>query len=136
VPPLEPLTCVRWSDRDALLTAIHGWGIEPLVLDGAGVTSGAALWKAVGEQLPMPEGLLPKSWDGLKDILFEVLSSAEQVALVWDHAEALVTGDLQDFIAASEILSDVIISAARERHVQAWVLLVGEGAGYRPFDGP
>ncbi|HSL59572.1 MAG TPA: hypothetical protein VK866_17120, partial [Acidimicrobiales bacterium] len=132
-PRLPYLVCVRSDDRDALLDALGAWGYDLAHLDGSAAVDGPSLWAAFADQLGVPDDIRPRGWDGFRDAAFEVLTTAgaTRLALIWEHADALVAGDLQDLLEATSVLEHVMIDVRRNRGIEAIGVLLGDGPGYR-----
>lgn len=133
---LSYFSCIHSHDRALLLQTLAEREFVVVAFDGGSVTNGSSLMEQIGQQLGLDESMRPKSWDGLRDALFEVMISAggKQVALVWEHADHMSRGDLQDFLESITILHGVAIDTRRARNINSYTLLLGEQPEYRRLD--
>lgn len=132
-PILNYLSCINTFDRANLLKTLSSWGFAVVVFDGETVTTARELMEQVGQQFGLHETMHPRSWDGFRDALFEIMTTAdsEEVALIWDHSDHMVANDLQDFLKAATILHDVAVATRRAQNINSYFFLLGKQPGYR-----
>jgi len=133
---LKYLSCISNIDRPVLLEKLSTWGFTVIIFDGAMVNNTTDLMNQVGLQLGLQEEMIPKSWDAFRDAVFEVMATAgtDQVAMIWDNSDHMLSTDLQDLIQAATILQDVAVATLRARNVDSYFFLLGELPGYRRLD--
>lgn len=102
-------------------------------LDGAAIVDGDDLFAKAAETF----GTGPISgWDSFSDRMWTALLPGEgegdRSALVWEHADVLLAGDLGSFLLAF----DVLVSTAREAYrkgLDVTVFLLGDGPNFPPL---
>jgi hypothetical protein len=133
---LKYLSCISNIDRAMLLETLSARGFTAIIFNGAMIKNGPDLMNQVGLQLGLQKEMIPKSWDALRDALFEVMTTAggDQVAMVWDDSDHMLSADLQDFLQATTILQDVAVATLRTQKADSYFFLLGELPGYRRLD--
>lgn len=127
------VNCIAHEDAGALGDVLAERGAEVLEFDGARATDGASLQAELVTQFDLGEAFEATSWDVFRDATFELLRATGPgpVALVWSHADALVSGDLQDLLTAAGMLDAKAIADRRSGDRELTVFLLGDGPGYR-----
>lgn len=102
-------------------------------VDTAGIDDGGDLRARFGEAL----GFEADGWDSFADDVWNhVLPDDDDddrpVALLWEHADALVAPALDDFLTAFDVLLGVV-RAAHEREIDVTLFLLGDGPSFRPL---
>ena len=133
---LLPISCVREQDRNRLDQRLAEWQVDTVELDGSSIVDETTFRAAVGTQLPMPGDLTPTNWSALTDCMHQLFidRGSSRAALVWTHSEALVDGDLQGFLAATDVVGRLVGTLYLVDKIEMRVFLVGSGAGYRALD--
>jgi hypothetical protein len=124
---------VAQRDADDLRSRLAIEGCAVRALDGAGVTDGAGLLARAAEAF----GSEPLSgWDAFSDRLWTAVvpedADGAKAALVWEHADSLLSGDLPSFLMAF----DVAVTTARQAYrqgVDLTIFLLGDGPGFPPL---
>ena len=138
MPAFALVNCIATQDLERLTGLLERQDFLVIRLDGTNVTDKASFLKQAEADLPRPTDLFPHNWDALADTLWNGLFDlkANQVALVWTQAQRLAHGDLQDFLDAIRILSDVarqVMDGANSfpRPLTMLLFLVGDGSEFR-----
>jgi hypothetical protein len=125
---------VAQADAERLLTALGEDGFVIRPFDGAGVANAHDLWQAAVAQLGIE---MVGGWDGFADRMWSALlpddDEGDRVALVWEHADVLVAGDLRAFLTAFDTLT-TIGRQAYEQHIQVLTFYLGEGKNFPALD--
>jgi hypothetical protein len=139
---LGPLTFVNQSDLAALRALSTDWGSRVLDLDGRGMHDDTTFLARARADLPMGEGLTPRSWDGFIDALWWGLSALEDaptdVDLVWTDAHHLLHAGLHHLYPALHALRTVAGQVATTEHgfpreVVLKVFVVGDDPSFPPL---
>jgi hypothetical protein len=135
---LAAINCFASADREGVLSLLEGRGAAVLELHGELVHDKASFLAQAAIDLPLVDDLSPHNWDAFADVLWNVLYGLdrEEVALVWSAAHVLLHTDLQDFLDAvhitSNIARDVIdASGGFPRSTTLFLVLLGDGAEFR-----
>lgn len=125
---------VAQADAERLLPALGVDGFVIRRFDGAGVANAHDLWQAAVSQLGIET---VGGWDGFADRMWSALlpddDESDRVALVWEHADVLVAGELRAFLAAFDTLT-TIGRQAYEQQIQVLTFYLGEGRSFPPLD--
>lgn len=131
------VNCIAAADRDDLASRLAAYGFVSITLYGARVHDKESFLGQAAIDLPCGD-LQPHNWDALADVGWNVLYDlqADRVALVWTDAQNMVNGDLQDFLDAVRVLTDVSRSVLQgsggfPRRTAFLLFLVGEGPQFR-----
>ncbi len=137
---LELINCVAHSDLDALDATLAEWNFRTLYLRGENITGKETFLARAETDLPTPIGLRPHNWDAFSDCLLGGLRelTEDRVAIVWTDAHLMPSNDLQDFLIAMRIFTDVARvantgGAGLSHEVMLHLFLVGRGSSFRHF---
>jgi hypothetical protein len=133
------ITCVATSSVDKLRSTLISQGFTIYEMNGSAIQDKgsffAQLYSAVSLEPPLPENC---SWDVLSDELWQQLMGQPEnrAALVWLHADCMLSGRLQLLCDSLAILLDVSRTAARQRRngslhpVLFLIFLVGDDENF------
>ncbi len=138
MPFFSVVNCIESAYSQSLFSLLAHQHYHILHLDGSKVVDKASLLLQTKNDLPPVDDLNPHNWDALADYLWNGLYDLKSnaVALVWTDAHRLAGSDLQDFLNAVRIFSDVSRQVARgeggfPRPMTLLLFLVGDGNEYR-----
>jgi len=121
---------VAQGDVDALRAELTADGYALRNLDGAGLGDAAGLWARAGEAFGFSD---VAGWDSFSDRMWNAVmpndDEGDKVALVWEHADALVQASLGTFLEAFDVLVTMVRSAY-EQETDVTVCFLGDGPGF------
>ncbi len=136
LPQLPMFSWVAWLSYPTLQEALALGGFRIVRFDGSGVINRETFFNQARRDLPLNPPGVRWSWDALSDSLWNGISELgeERVAVVWLHADMLLTRDAGVLFEALEVFRDVAITLyePRERR-DLVVVLVGTGPSFKPF---
>jgi len=124
---------VAQSDAAELRRQLADEGCEVRELDGSGVVDRATFLAGAAEAF----GCEPLSgWDAYSDRLWTAVvpedTEGAKAALLWEHADELLAGELASFLMAF----DISVTTARQAYrqgVDLTIFLLGDGPGFPPL---
>ena len=137
---MSVVSCVSAEHRPALEAALRTEGYALLSLDGTEVRDKLSLFRQAARDVLSGQASPPSSWDGLLDSLWQALAARDEtaVAILWNDAQQMLEGGLEDLLVASRGLADVARQVATTEHgfpreVTLRVFLLGAGPNFPPF---
>lgn len=134
---LDVIGLVNISQTNRLRTWLSSKNVGSFWLDGAEVVDGRTFFAQATIDLPQPENMPPKSWNGFLDNLRSALyeTQLEQIIFVWVHADRMLDHGLNDLIIASDVLTmvsrEVGSHDAHYKHLKSfWAILLGTGPNF------
>ena len=132
------VTLINKASLPDLEAALSEWRYHSLYLKGDVVHDEQTFLAQATQDLPMPVGLRPKSWSGFMDGLWEGLGGIKenQVAIIWTHADNMLSGGLSDLIKALDCLTTLArqvynpTETGFSREMTLKVFLIGDGPNF------
>ncbi len=121
-----------------LEAALSDWQYHRVYLKGSEIHDEQTFLAQAGQDFPMPAGLHPKTWSGFTDGLWEGLGGIKenQVAIIWTHADNMLSGGLSDLIKALDCLTTLArqvynpTETGFSREMILKIFLVGDGPNF------
>jgi hypothetical protein len=112
IDAMTPVIAVHAGSMGALEQALRNREADVLRLDGTTIVDKESLLAGVAADLAPAadaEDMRPRGWDGLNDLLWQVLAArpTDRVALIWTHADVLMERSLNDFLSGLNVFGDV-----------------------------
>ena len=129
---------VNISRSNELRTWLQNNHIDSFWLYGSKVVDGLSFFAQAAVDIPQPEEMPARSWNGFLDNLRSVLyeTHSKRVVFVWLDVDKMLDHGLNDLIIATDILTSVAreigSNDASYKHIEAfWTVLLGSGANFR-----
>jgi len=138
LPSFALVNCIASANTRDLWSLLGQQAYHILHLHGDGVVDKASLLAQAKNDLPHVDDLEPHNWDALSDYLWNGLYDldSDKVAVIWTDSQQLAHADLQDFLDAVRIFSDLSRQLGQAeggfpRPMILLLFLVGDGPEYR-----